>query len=99
MITMIQPPMVIASVRPGELELALVDSGSGVVACPKGYAPEIPIEPLRGTHKPMVSATNEPIQVYGQKVIYDTLGNSEQTGSTRPKAHSSTTHHRRDVGA
>ncbi len=42
----------------------------------------IPIEPLRGIHHPMLSAANEPNQVYGQKVIYYTLDNGEQRGST-----------------
>ena len=82
MIMMIQPPMPVASVRPGEIELALIDSGSGVVACPRNYAPEIPLVPPRGDHRPMVSATNEPIQVFGKKVAYYLLVNGEEMAIT-----------------
>ena len=60
------------------MECALVDSGSGTVACPAHCAPEIPIEPLSDCLQTMVSATSKPIQVYGQKTVHYMLDNGEQ---------------------
>ena len=70
MIMMIQPPRLVAADWHGEHDLALVDSGSGVVACPRDYAPEGPLLPHQGELPPMVSATSEPIQFYGRKIVH-----------------------------
>ena len=82
MIMMIQPPRLVAAVRLGEYELALVDSGSGVVACPRDYAPEVPLLPPRAGLPPMVSATSESIKFYGHKVVHYVLDNGEDMAIT-----------------
>jgi hypothetical protein len=82
MISMIRPLQLMATLRVGDAELALIDSGSGVVACPKDYAPEVPMLPVSTNMRPMVSATNEPIIVYGRKIVHYTLDNGEEMSIT-----------------
>ena len=81
-IHMIQPAGMIAAVGHGGVELALLDSGSGVVACPVDYAPDVPMMPPRRDLRPMVSATSEPIKNYGTKNITYVLDNGEELAIT-----------------
>ncbi|CAK0841766.1 unnamed protein product [Prorocentrum cordatum] len=81
-VNMIQPAGMIAAVGHGGVELALLDSGSGVVACPADYAPDVPMLPPRRDLRPMVSATSEPIKNYGTKNITYVLDNGEEMAIT-----------------
>ena len=78
-INMFQPTGLVASVpqRSG-VELAWVDSGSGVVACPIDCAPEAPLAVPRPYHIPnWVSATNNPIKHSWTKTTAYLLDNRE----------------------
>ena len=68
----------IAALPSGGFEYALIDSGSGVLACPQDYAPEIPIEPVKRDPGPMVSVTNEPVTCIGTKTVTYILPNGEE---------------------
>ena len=57
MIFMISHRGIIASMSEKNVDYALVDSSSGVVACPFNYAPEVPLTPPNGNVRPMVNAT------------------------------------------
>lgn len=81
-IYMVVAPSVVAKLSTPGVEFALVDSGSGVVACPADYAPDVPLLPPAAGTRPMVSATNEPIVVYGQKIITYVLDNGEELAIT-----------------
>ncbi len=77
MIAMIQSPPMVVAARDGDQELALVDSGSGVAACPKEYALEIPLLLPGRDPLPTASVAGEPIEVCGQKVEHYILDNGE----------------------
>ena len=53
-ISMIQAVVHVCGLAAGGLELALVDSGSGFVACPTEYAPDIPLLPRVNVGRNMV---------------------------------------------
>ena len=68
----------VCSFSMGVYELALVDSGSGVVACPKDYVADVPLLLCEGGNGDMVSVTNDPVKVYGRKNIVYLYENGEE---------------------
>ena len=68
----------IAALSPGDLEYALVDSGSGVVPCPRDYAPDVPIEPVGRDPGPLVSVIDEPVTCIGTKTVDYILPHGEE---------------------
>eukprot|EP00971_Amphidinium_carterae_P267301 5302282-Amphidinium_carterae.1 len=52
-------------------EMALVDSGSGLVACPLDYCADVPLQPPLAL-PPMSSASGSPIENHGRRTVsYD----------------------------
>ena len=79
-IHMIQPRYLVSMVRDRGYELALVDSGSRLVACPVDYAPEVPL--LRASSdissRSMVNATGGLVEVFGRNEILYVMDNGEE---------------------
>ena len=78
-INMIQSRSFVSAVKDRGYELALVDSGSGLVACPVDYAPDVPLLPVSRNvaSRSMVNAIGGPVEVYGRKEILNVLDNGE----------------------
>eukprot|EP00971_Amphidinium_carterae_P318845 6337999-Amphidinium_carterae.1 len=49
-------------------EMALVDSGSGLVACPLDYCTDVPLQPPLAL-PPMSSASGSPIENHGRRTV------------------------------
>ena len=53
-----------------DVDHILVDSGAATHVCPKDYATQFPLEPLGASTPQLFTATDDPIQVYGNRRVY-----------------------------
>ena len=66
----IAPTEATTSYRHMDIDHILVDSGAATHVCPKDYATQFPLEPLGASTPQLVTATDDPIKVYGIRRVY-----------------------------